>query len=118
MNTTDATKTLLLMEEKRALLVDHGTRALCGDPTVDTELLDAVTGGRFSEGEAYNEIRSIVLACRHIALPTEKKRRKRNTKAKAKAKDNGSPAKKRQSAKAPPEAPAATTEASQEQLPS
>ena len=94
MKNTDATTQLLAMEEKRTLLLDQCTRALCGDNSVDTKLFDAVTGGRYSEGEGKNteEIKTLLLALRWLGLPVEKKK---VTKRKAAAPKDGSPAKRR-----------------------
>jgi hypothetical protein len=97
MKVSDATKDLMVMDEKRAALLDNCTRALCGDNTVDAALLDEATGGRYStmaeQDDVDEQIKTLLLALRWLALPPEKKTRKRrSTKS---AKSAGAPAKKR-----------------------
>jgi len=109
---TDASRVAELdfMDEKRKLLLDHLTRQLCGDQDVDMKLLDEATGGWFSdvanegsEGVACDDsveqiigvvVKKMILACRWMGLPPEKKPRKRRT-ATAKGNSKGTPAKKR-----------------------
>jgi len=97
MKISDATKDLMFMDEKREALLDNCTRALCGDTTVDVALLDEATGGRYStmlEQEDIDEqIKTLLLALRWLALPPEKKARKRRPSKKAAA--AGGPAKRR-----------------------
>ena len=108
MKVSDATKDLIMMDEKRAALLDNCTRALCGDNTVNAALLDEATGGRYSasldEGGSDDAIKTLLLALRWLALPPAKKTRKRRTTKKSASKDNGKPkvAKKR-TQKKPPE---------------
>ena len=97
MKVSDATKDLMMMDEKRAKLLDNCTRALCGDNTVDVALLDEATGGRYStmaeQDDVDEQIKTLLLALRWLALPPEKKTRKRRSTKKAAS--AGSVAKKR-----------------------
>lgn len=98
MKNSDATKNQILshMEEKRSELLDNCTRALCGDKTVDLKLLDEATGGRFSQGEGEEAIKTLILSLRWLAIPSEKKTRRRRTSTKSSNKNTGTePAKKR-----------------------
>lgn len=87
------------MEQKRRALLDNCTRALCGDTTLDSKLLDAATGGRYNdngEDKDLEQIKTLVLALRWLELPEETvvKTRKRRTSRKASA-GNGKPIVKR-----------------------
>lgn len=132
MKSTEPSKNLLGMEEKRTTLLDQCIRALCGDDTIDPSLLRDATGGRFDfktgadEGEPIEDvIKTLILALRWLGLPIEKKtRRRRSTKGKTdpkgktgtkgktdtKGKNNGStiPSKKRPTKEQTPPSDAST----------
>lgn len=75
------------MDEKRQILLDNCTRALCGDATIDKKLMDEATGGRFTNGNGESvdqeQIKTLLLALRWLGLPVETKTRKRRTTKKA-----------------------------------
>jgi len=124
MKNDDTSKQLLAMEEKRTLLLDQCTRALCGDKFVDSKLLDEATGGRYSEGKGnpdIAEIKTLLLALRWLGIQEEKKVSKRRTAAKTNgtqpAKKRGRPAgsKNKDAEHAAPTAPATETTSFAEQ---